>query len=88
MTLIKQTGVLCRTIGGAVRKTYLVGLGITAVLVENITDVVTNADSYAAQLVERGEHTSQEINNTLELRRQEIRQRAQSNGHVKIEKEA
>ncbi len=88
MTLKKQTGLLCRTIGGAVRKTFLVGLGITAVVVENISDVVENVSAHSEQWVEQGEQTSQELNKTLAVRRQEIRQRAQANGHVKIEKEA
>lgn len=83
MTLKEQTSAVCRVMMGAARKTLLFGLGVTAVIVENITDVVENAGPYSEQLVERGEKTSQEINEALEVRRREIRHRAKANGHVK-----
>lgn len=83
MTIKEQTSSVCRMLAGAARKTLLLGLGVTAVLVENITEMVENAGPYSEQLVERGEKTSHEINEALEVRRQEIRHRAKANGHVK-----
>lgn len=57
------------------RKTWLVGLGIVSTLVENVEEVVENAGSYSEKLIERGEQTSKEINDSLDARRQKIRER-------------
>jgi len=60
----------------------LLGLGITAVLVENVRE---NAGPYSEKLVERGTQAAETINNAYDQRRTEIRDRARANGHVKEE---
>jgi polyhydroxyalkanoate synthesis regulator phasin len=57
------------------RKGMLMGLGITAVVTENVRDLADNAGPYSDKLVERGQQTSEQIAEAYEQRRQQIRRR-------------
>ncbi len=57
------------------RRAMLVGLGATAVLVENVRELANNATPYSEKLVERGQQTSEQIADAYEQRRQQIRER-------------
>ena len=75
-------GSLCDLMKNSARRTLLVGLGITAVVVENALKVADNAGPYTEKLVERGQQASEEISEAYEQRRQDIRHRVQANGTV------
>ncbi|MCB8983063.1 MAG: hypothetical protein H6659_04520 [Ardenticatenaceae bacterium] len=82
MALKSTVGAVCSRVKHVTRQTLLLGLGVTAVLVENVRE---NAGPYSEKLMERGEHAAQTINEAYDQRRNEIRERARANGHVKEE---
>ena len=87
MALTSTIGSICNQVKHVTRQTVLLGLGITAVLVENMRE---NAGPYSEKLVERGTQAAETINHAYEQRRTEIRDRARTNGpgangHVKEE---
>lgn len=57
------------------RRAMLVGLGATAVLVENVRELADNAGPYSNKLVERGQKTSEQIADAYDQRRQQIRRK-------------
>jgi len=82
MALTSTIGAVCNRVRHAARQTLLLGLGVTAVLVENVRE---NAGPYSEKLLERGEQAAQTINEAYDQRRHDIRDRARANGHVKEE---
>lgn len=82
MALKNTVGSVCNRVRHVTRQTVLLGLGVTAVLVENVRE---NAGPYSEKLVERGTQAAQTINEAYDQRRIEIRGRAQANGQVKVE---
>ncbi|NHZ71840.1 MAG: hypothetical protein GWP17_01990 [Aquificales bacterium] len=75
MTLKETTNSVSHAVVGIVRQTWLFGIGVASVLVENGAEVIGNAGPYSEKLIERGEQTSKDFNDALNIRRQEIRQR-------------
>ncbi|MBK8984595.1 MAG: hypothetical protein IPM39_00700 [Chloroflexi bacterium] len=80
MSIKSTIGSVCSRVKSVTRQTMLLGVGITAVVIENVRD---NAVPYSEKLVERGQQTAQTINEAYDQRRSAIRDRARSNGHVK-----
>jgi hypothetical protein len=82
MGLMNVIGSVCSRVKNVTRQTVLLGVGIATTVVENVRE---NAVPYSEKLVERGEKAAQTINEAYDQRRNEIRDRARSNGHVKEE---
>jgi hypothetical protein len=80
---IMALGTICNQLKTVARRTMLVGLGVTAVVVENLRQAADNAGPYTEKLVERGQQASEGIGEAYEQRRQDIRHRVQANGTAK-----